>query len=55
MSKKTATPQTSEIFIEIATEIEELAKRLAQISGIKPSEAVLLVYKVLLEEEKEDA
>jgi hypothetical protein len=49
MEKVTA-PQTSEIFVDIAMEIEELAKRLAKTSGVKPHEVLLLVAKVLEEE-----
>jgi hypothetical protein len=43
-------PQTSEIFVDIAMEIEELARKLAKISGVKPHEVLLLVAKVLEEE-----
>ena len=44
--------QTSELFIDIAEEIERLAGRLSNISGIKRSEVLMLVAKVLEEEER---
>ncbi len=47
--------QTSELFVDIAEEIERLAGRLSDISGIKKSEALMLVAKVLEEEEKDNS
>jgi phage portal protein BeeE len=44
--------QTSELFVDIAEEIERLAGRLSNISGIKRSEVLMLVAKVLEEEER---
>jgi len=51
-SKKTESVQTSEIFVDIAEEIENLAGRLSNITGLKRSEVLMLVAKVLEEEEK---
>ena len=40
-------PQTSEMFVEIAMEIEELAKRLAKMTNRTPQEILGLIIKVL--------
>jgi hypothetical protein len=46
--------QTSEYFVETAEKIEELAKKLSRISGVSASEILMIIAKLLEEEEEKN-
>ena len=44
-------PQSSDVFVEVAMEIEDRAKRLAKMTGNNASEILTIMSKVLEQEE----